>query len=91
MIAPILIQENMEVLGSDGMHVGTVDHIEGVDSVMLAKDDPDAGGQSHYIPLSWVLHVEMKVHLKQPAAEAKARWDLALNLRSVGAAVLTTA
>ena len=74
MIATTLIKENMEVLGSDGAHVGTVDHLEGADVLRLAKDDPEAGGQHHDIPLSWVVHVEMKVHLNQSGADAKARW-----------------
>ena len=74
MVAPIAIKEHMEVVGCDGVHVGTVDHLEGRDTVKLAKDDPDAGGEHHLIPLAWVDHVEMKVHLKQSAAEAKARW-----------------
>jgi hypothetical protein len=72
-IAAALIKENMEVLGSDGVHVGIVDHLER-NEVRLAKDDPDAGGTHHYIPLTWVVHVEMKVHLNQPGDEAKARW-----------------
>jgi hypothetical protein len=74
MIAPTMIRQYMEVLGSDGAHVGTVDELEGGDAVRLAKDDPDAGGENHSIPLAWVIHVEMKVHLKQPGAEAKAQW-----------------
>jgi hypothetical protein len=77
MVAPIAIKEHMEVVGSDGVHVGTVDHLEGRDTVKLAKDDQEAGGEHHYIPLAWVDHVEMKVHLKQSAAEAKARWKSA--------------
>src|SRR5215813_3029160 len=77
MVAPIAIKEHMEVVGSDGVHVGTVDHLEGRDTVKLTKDDPDAGGEHHYIPLAWIDHVEMKVHLKQSAAEAKARWKSA--------------
>ena len=74
MVAAILIKENMEVLGSDGVHVGTVEHMEGVEVVRLAKEDPEAGGEPQYIPLAWVKHVEMKVHLNQPGAEAKAHW-----------------
>jgi hypothetical protein len=74
MVAPMKIKEHMEVVGSDGVHVGTVDHLEGQDLVKLAKSDPDAGGEHHFIPLAWVDHVEMKVHLKQSGAEAKARW-----------------
>jgi hypothetical protein len=74
MVAPMMIKEQMEVLGSDGVHVGTVDHMEGADAVKLAKDDPDAGGEHHFIPLAWVDHVDEHVHLKQAAAEAMARW-----------------
>ena len=72
MITPTLIRENLEVLGSDGVHVGVVDHLESNGEVRLAKDD--AGGEHHYIPLGWVVHVEMKVHLNQSGAEARARW-----------------
>jgi hypothetical protein len=51
-----------------------VDHLEGRDQVKLTKDDPDAGGEHHFIPLAWVDHVDEHVHLKQAGAEAKARW-----------------
>ena len=54
MISAAMIKENMEVLGSDGVHVGTVDHIEGAGEVRLASDDPDARGGHYFIPLSWV-------------------------------------
>jgi hypothetical protein len=74
MVQPNLIHEHMEVVGSDGVHVGTVDHMEGADQVKLTKDDEDAGGEHHFIPLAWVDHVDSKVHLKQSGAEAKARW-----------------
>jgi hypothetical protein len=74
MVAPVMIKEHMEVLGCDGVHVGTVDHLEGRDLVQLTKDDPDAGGEHHFIPLAWVDHVDAQVHLKQSGAEAKARW-----------------
>jgi len=74
MVAPAMIKEHMEVLGVDGVHVGTVDQLEGRDQVKLTKDDPDAGGEHHFIPLAWVDHVDAHVHLKQSGAEAKARW-----------------
>jgi hypothetical protein len=74
MVAPMMIKEHMEVVGSDGVHVGTVDHMEGADQVQLTKDDEDAGGEHHFIPLAWVDHVDDKVHLTQSGAEAKARW-----------------
>jgi hypothetical protein len=74
MVAPTMIKEHMEVLGSDGVHVGTVDGLEGRDQVKLTKDGSDAGGEHHFIPLAWVDHVDESVHLKQSGAEAKARW-----------------
>lgn len=52
------ITEHMEVVGSCGMHVGTVDHVEG-DRIKLTRgDDPDGGGHHHYLPLSAVASVE---------------------------------
>lgn len=74
MVHAISIAPQMEVVGSDGIHVGTVDHMEGADQLKLTKTDAVAGGEHHYIPLAWVDHVDTKVHLKQAGAEAKARW-----------------
>ena len=51
MVQSMMIKDQMEVIGSDGVHVGTVDHMEGSDQVMLSKDDPDAGGEHHFLPL----------------------------------------
>ena len=39
------IQKDMEVVGLDGNHVGTVDHLEAADRIILSKDDPKAGGR----------------------------------------------
>jgi hypothetical protein len=51
------IREHMEVVGSDGQHVGTVDKVEG-DRIKLTKNDPQARGQHRYIPLDTVESVE---------------------------------
>ena len=42
------IREHMEVIGADGVHVGTVDKVEG-DRIKLTKKDSGAGfeGGSH--------------------------------------------
>ena len=74
MVTPHSIKEHMEVVGSDGVHVGTVDHMEGADELKLTRSDQDADEQHHFIPLAWVDRVDQKVHLKQSGAEAKARW-----------------
>lgn len=65
------IQEHMEVVGSDGQHVGFVDHVEGA-QIKLARQDPAAGGQHHYIPVAQVERVV--VRLSQPAEEARRQW-----------------
>jgi hypothetical protein len=69
------IREHMKVVGSDRQPVGTVDKVEG-DRIKLAKNDPQAGGQHHYIPSGWVDLVEDdQVCLRQKAQEAQQQWQ----------------
>ncbi|TIM61310.1 MAG: DUF2171 domain-containing protein, partial [Mesorhizobium sp.] len=60
------IREHMEVIGADGVHVGTVDKVEG-HRIKLTKRDSGEGahrGHHHFIPLSLVAEVEgQKVRL----------------------------
>ncbi|HWT12219.1 MAG TPA: DUF2171 domain-containing protein [Allosphingosinicella sp.] len=63
----------MEVVGSDGGHVGTVDGSSG-DSIVLARDDGGAGGHHHSIPCGWIDSVDDKVRLNLGAEEAMRRW-----------------
>ena len=51
------IKEHMEVLGSDGQHVGTVDHLARFQPIKLTKTDAK-DGQHHLIPTDWVDHVD---------------------------------
>jgi hypothetical protein len=68
------IREHMEVIGSDGGHVGRVDHVQGGD-IELAKLDLGGGFKHHLIPLSWVEEVEDdKVRLNLTKDAAKAAW-----------------
>ena len=58
------IEEHIEVVGSDGAHVGSVDNI----GIKLTKNDPLAHGQHHYIKLKYVDSVENgKLKLNIPA------------------------
>jgi hypothetical protein len=52
MVAASTIKEHMEVVGSDGVHIGTVDHMDGPDQMKLTKNDEAAGGEHHFIPLA---------------------------------------
>jgi hypothetical protein len=67
------IREHMEVVGSDGKHIGTVDRLEDT-QIKLAKKDVSAGGKHHLIPLDWVDHVDQSVHLKKTGQEAIVGW-----------------
>ena len=68
------IQEHMEVVGSDGGHVGRVDHVVG-EEIELAKLDLGAGLKHHMIPMSWVDDViDDKVRLNITKEAAKAAW-----------------
>jgi hypothetical protein len=74
------IKEHMEVIGADGVHVGTVDHVDG-DRIKLTKRDSGAevegaeGGQHeghhHYVSVGLVADIEGdKVRLSATAANA---------------------
>ncbi len=74
MINASQIEEHFEVVGSDGHHVGRVDHVLG-DQIELAKLDLAAGFKHHIIPVSWASRIEeKKVFLSMTADEAKAQW-----------------
>jgi hypothetical protein len=67
------IKEHMEVIGADGVHVGTVDKIDR-NRIKLVKADSGEGshkGHHHYVPLGLVAGVEgLKVRLSANAAVA---------------------
>jgi hypothetical protein len=67
------VREHMEVLGSDGSHVGKVDKVAG-DRIILARNDPSSGGLHHSVPCSWVERVEGNVTLNRTAAATMAEW-----------------
>lgn len=63
------IKESMDVIGADGVHVGTVDRVEG-DRIKLKKSDSYGAhqGHHHYIELGFVAGVEgAKVRLSANA------------------------
>lgn len=54
------VREHMEVIGADGVHVGTVDRIEG-DRIKLTKPDSGEGrheGHHHYISRGLIADIE---------------------------------
>lgn len=73
MVDPSQIREHLEVVGSDGEHVGRVDHLIG-DRIELARLHLAGGFKHHMIPVSWVHHVGEHVHLNLTRDEARVRW-----------------
>jgi hypothetical protein len=70
------IAEHMEIVGSGGQHVGTVDHLDG-QRIKLTKTDPAAGGEHHYLHLDVVEAVrDGKIVLNRTAAQAKDEWGV---------------
>jgi hypothetical protein len=67
------IREHMEVIGADGVHVGTVDKVEG-DRIKLTRNDSGEGhhqGHHHFVPGNLVAEVEgQRVRLSANAANA---------------------
>lgn len=63
------ICEHMEIIGADGVHVGTVDKVEGDRIKMTRKDSGGAGfggghqDHHHYLPLGLVAAVDEQVRL----------------------------
>ena len=72
--APKLIVEHMDVIGSDGTKVGTVDHLDGGERIKLTKT-ASLDGMHHFIPLSWVDHVDQHVHLNKTVNEVHTGWN----------------
>lgn len=70
MIDRNLIREHMDVVASDGAHVGRVDKIEG-ERLKLERGD-SADHQHHHVPMEWVSRVDDKVHLTRDHAAVTA-------------------
>ena len=63
------IKEGMEIIGADGVHVGTVDKVDG-QRIKLTKAD-SGDGKHHYLPAGLVAAVEGDtVRLSANAANA---------------------
>jgi hypothetical protein len=67
------VAEHMEVVGSDGGHVGTVDKVRG-DRIILTKTDSDAHGHHHSIPSSWIESVDDRIVISRTADQAQSAW-----------------
>jgi hypothetical protein len=69
-----LIKQAMPVVCSEHGQFAVVDHLEGSDTIKLAKD---GSGLHHYIPLTWVTAVDDKVHIDRSGDQAMQEWSTA--------------
>jgi hypothetical protein len=67
-----MIQDHMEVVDARGLHVGTVDSLEG-NRIKLARDDsPD--NHHHFVPTALVASIDQKVHLSKTRQQIQSQW-----------------
>jgi hypothetical protein len=71
MVDATQIREHMEVVGSDGKHIGKVDHVKGNE---LELTRALAVGKHHFLPLSLIARVDDKVRLNVTEDGAKDLW-----------------
>lgn len=66
------IKPEMPVVCLQDGQFAVVDHMEGLDTIKLKKDD---SGQHHYIPLSWVTSTQDgKAKVDRPEEQAMQKW-----------------
>ena len=69
------IRAQMDVISSDNKKVGQVDRMEGVDRIKLTTVSSPKEQHQHFIPMSWVDHVDQQVHLNKSGADVTLRWE----------------
>ncbi len=69
------IEEHMEVIGSDGKHVGIVDHLQD-GKLKLTKHDSNADGVHHFIELSTISSIDNFVTLNVTSSDAQKNWEV---------------
>lgn len=80
------IREHMEVIGADGVHLGTVDRIDG-DRIKMTRRDSGVAHQDHhhYIPRGLVANVEGdKVRLSANADVAASLFEQERSGEAIG-------
>jgi hypothetical protein len=65
------VREHMEIIGADGVHVGTVDAVEGTRIKMIKADSGSHGDHHHYLSEGLIAGIEGdKVRLSANGANA---------------------
>jgi hypothetical protein len=75
MASALQVKEHMDVISSDRKVVGKVDHLDGPYKIKLTKQSSPSGDHHHFIPVSWIDHVDQHVHLNKTGADVTAHWE----------------
>jgi len=70
------VKEKMEVIGADGVHVGTVDRVEN-GRIKLVKADSGEGshmGHHHFIDMSSLLKLKGNEFACRQMPQSRSRW-----------------
>ena len=73
MVNAAKIREHMDVYGSCGERVGTVERVEG-NTIKLTSQGQLAWGE-HYLPLGWVGRVDQAVRLNRRCEDVLRVWQ----------------
>jgi hypothetical protein len=75
MSSAALINEHMDVISFDRKVVGKVDHLDGPDMIKITKLSSPTAEHHHYIPVTWIDHVDQHVHLNRTGDDVTAHWE----------------
>jgi hypothetical protein len=67
------IREHMDVFGSDGQRVGTVDRVENETLKLTKQGSQD--GRHHWLPMDCVASVDQAVRLNKSSQDAMREWS----------------
>ena len=78
------LREGMEIVGSDGRHLGDIDHVLDTGEIQLNKRDSEAEAESgvghghhHFIPVDWVEHIDSNANratIRLSRDQAEQQW-----------------
>jgi hypothetical protein len=79
MVQATQIRDHMQIVGSDGQQLGSVERLDGSSRIKFAPKGA-AGGGDHFIPLAWVASVD-----GQTVRLSKSSHDVQQELQQSGA------
>jgi len=70
------IREHMQVISSDHKVVGKIDGMESAEIIKLTRESSPDGRVHHFIPVSWIDHVDQHIHLNRTGQDVINHWKI---------------